>query len=222
MVHHGASPFHSHVKMPQVLPAAALWRRRCSKGLCITGWDPEECHDHNSIPTQGGPGWCWICLERFDNMTIRKNHSEFTLLTWWVRDLWVPNKTTRGYATYIWCAMPGYLKCEWPRTVLRQWCLSTSKGGPTEGCSILQYCSQVNMLEQSEQSAVFQCCSFFSEFAPALRLHEDGAESCDFRFNPRWCLAGRPLEGEPLGHPGGTGETVMLKQYTLVTHYKIC
>ena len=86
-------------------------------------------------------------------------------------------------------------------------------------CSILQYCSQVNMLEQS---AVFQCCSFFSQFAPALRLHEDGAESCDFRFNPRWCLAGRPLEGEPLGHPGGTGEMVMLKQYTLVTHYKIC
>ena len=175
-----------------------------------------------SPPKEGlDAGWhCQILLDLFGAVWQHDNQKKpFTLLTWWVRDLWVPNKTTRGYATYIWCAMPGYLKCEWPRTVLRQWCLSTSKGGPTEGCSILQYCSQVNMLEQS---AVFQCCSFFSEFAPALRLHEDGAESCDFRFNPRWCLAGRPLEGEPLGHPGGTGEMVMLKQYTLVTHYKIC
>ena len=54
----------SHVKMPQVLPAAALWRRRRSRGLCITGWDPEECHDHSSIPTQGGPG-CWMTLPDF-------------------------------------------------------------------------------------------------------------------------------------------------------------
>ena len=65
------------------------------------------------------------------------------------------------------------------------------------------------------------CPSFPGAFnSPGLRLHEDGADSCDFRFNPRWCLAGRPLEGEPLGHPGGNGEMVMLKQHALVvTHY---
>lgn len=32
---------------------------------------------------------------------------------------------------------------------------------------------------------------------------KDGEQSCSFRFNPRWCLAGRPLEGEPLGHGAG-------------------